>query len=91
MSHPTVAAAGLPGYELATINGVFAPARTPLAVIDRLQQEFTRQLALPDIREKFLATGVESIGSRPEQLAAAVRREMTLFGKLIREAGVRAD
>ncbi len=88
---PTVAAAGLPGYELATINGVFAPARTPLAVIDRLQQEFTRQLALPDIREKFLATGVESIGSRPEQLAAAVRREMTLFGKLIREAGVRAD
>ncbi len=88
---PTVAAAGLPGYELATINGVFAPARTPLAVIDRLQQEFTKQLALPDIREKFLATGVESIGSRPEQLAAAVRREMTLFGKLIREAGVRAD
>jgi tripartite-type tricarboxylate transporter receptor subunit TctC len=88
---PTVAGAGLAGYEVATINGIFAPARTPPAIIERLQTEFAKQLSLPDIREKFLATGVETIGSRPEGLAAAVKGEMTLFGKLIRDAGVRAD
>ncbi len=88
---PTVASAGLAGYEVATLNGIFAPVRTPQAVIDRLQQEFAKQLGLPEIREKFQATGVETIGSGPDQLAAAVKREISLFGKLIRDAGVRAE
>ena len=88
---PTVASAGFPGYEVATLNGIFAPARTPPHVIDRLQLEFARLLSLPENREKFLATAVETIGGKPDQLAAAVKREMTVFGKLMRDAGVRAD
>lgn len=88
---PTVASAGLAGYEVATLNGIFAPARTPQTVIDRLQQEFAKQLGLPEIREKFQATGVDTIGSGPDQLAAAVKREINLFGKLMRDAGVRAE
>src|SRR5262249_52440491 len=60
---PTVASAGLPGYESISIYGVFAPAGTPPAIVKRLNREIVRVLARPDVREKFLASGVETVGS----------------------------
>jgi len=87
----TVAAAGLPGYEAASTDGVFVPAKTPAAIIERLNQEIVRAINRPDVKEKFQSTGVEMIGSTPEQFAAAIRSEMSRMGKVIKDAGIRAD
>lgn len=87
----TVAAAGLPGYEAASTDGMFVPAKTPAAIIERLNQEIVRALQRADIREKFLNTGIELIGSGPGEFAAAIRAEVSRMGKVIRDAGIRAD
>ncbi len=88
---PTVAAGGVPGYELVSIQGIFAPAGTPAAVVRRLNQEIVSFLQKSETRERFSGAGVESLGSTPEELAATVKAEMARLGKVIREAGIRAD
>lgn len=86
---PTVAASGVPGYEASSINGLFAPAGTPRAIIGRLNQEAVRTLNRPDVKERFLAVGVEPVGSTPEQLLKTVQAEMAKYGILIRQSGTR--
>ncbi len=71
--------------------GIFAPAKTPRAIIDRLNLEIVRALARADVKDKFLSNGVEPIGSSPEQLAAAVKAEMARMGKVIKDAGIREE
>jgi tripartite-type tricarboxylate transporter receptor subunit TctC len=88
---PTVAAAGLPGYESIAIYGVFAPAGTPRTLIQRLHDEIVRVLATPDVRDKFFVAGIETVGDTPEQLAARVRSEMTRMRKVIADAGIRVE
>ena len=88
---PPVAASGLPGYQSVGIYGVFAPAETPAAVIDRLHQEFVRALNRADVKEKLLNSGVEAVGSTPQQLAAAVKSDMTRLGKVIKDLGIRSN
>ncbi len=88
---PTVAASGLPGYKVETINGIFAPAGTPSAIINRLNREIVRVLDTADVKEKLFSRGVEAVGSSPEQLAAAMKSEMAQTSKLIRDAGIRVD
>ena len=88
---PTVAASGLPGFEAVSNAGIFAPAKTPKPIIDRLNQEIVRALAKPDVTEKFLGNGVEPVGSTPDQLEAAVKAEMVRMGKVIRDAGIREE
>jgi tripartite-type tricarboxylate transporter receptor subunit TctC len=88
---PTIAASGLPGYESISIYGVFAPARTPRALIDKLNQEIVRLLNRADIREKFFNAGMETMGGSPEQLAATVKSEIARIGKVIKEAGIRSE
>ena len=88
---PTVAASGVPGYEMATITGMFAPAATPAALIRRLNQEVVRVLLRPDIKERFLNVGVETVGSSPEEFAATIKSEMGRLGKVIRDAGIRDE
>lgn len=88
---PTVAAAGLPGYESSSIVGVFAPAKTPAVIINRLNAEIQHALDNPETKKRFFDSGVETIGGPPAQLAAAVKSEMTILGKLIRDSGIRAD
>ncbi len=87
----TVANSGLPGYEAATIQGIFAPVKTPAAIINTLNQEIVRVLNKPDIREKFNNVGVETVGSSATLLAATVKSEMTRLGKVIQAARIRAD
>ena len=86
---PTVAGSGLPGFEVASVYAIFAPAKTPTAVINRLNQEIVRFLGRADVKEKFLAAGVEPVGSTAEELAAAMKSEMVRMGKVIRDAGIR--
>ena len=86
---PTVASAGLPGYEAMSIVGLFAPAKTPEAVIARLNQEIVRVLNRAEIKERFLSSGVETVGSTPEEFGATVKAEMARLGKVIRDANIR--
>ena len=87
----TIAAAGLPGYESSSLQGVFAPAGVPAPILQKLSQEIMRYLHSSDAREKFLAVGVEVVGSTPEQFTAAMKTEMSRMGKDIRDAGIRED
>jgi tripartite-type tricarboxylate transporter receptor subunit TctC len=88
---PTVAGSGLPGFEVASVYAMFAPARTPAAIVNRLNQEIVRFLGRPEAREKLLATGVEAVGSSPEELVAAIQSETARMGKVIRAAGLREE
>jgi len=88
---PTVSGAGLAGYEATTAYGVFAPARTPAAVIKRLNMEMVNVLHRPEVKERFFQAGVESLGTAPEELTAAMKAEMAMLGKLIREKGIRNE
>ena len=87
---PTVAAV-LPGYESISIYGVFAPAKTPRTIIDKLNQEIVRFLNRSEVKEKFFTAGMEAVGSSPEQFAATVKSEMTRMGKVIKDAGIRTE
>jgi len=86
---PTIAASGLPGYETIAIYGIFAPAGTPQAIIERFNREISGILATADVKEKFLGMGMEAIGGSPAQLTARVKSDMVRTGKLIRDAGIR--
>jgi tripartite-type tricarboxylate transporter receptor subunit TctC len=87
----TVAASGLPGYETGTVMGLFAPAGTRTTVIGVLHQEVTRALRSAETRHRFLAAGIEPVGSSPEESANLVRSEMSKWGKVIRDAGIKAN
>lgn len=88
---PTVAASGLPGYEISAIQSVFAPAKTPPAIINRLNQEIVQFLLKPETKERLLNAAVEVIGSTPQQLADTVKSSMSRLGNVIKDAGIRAD
>lgn len=88
---PTIASQGLPGFESVSMYGLFAPAKTPAAVINRLHQEVVRVLSLPDVREKFSATDVDVVGNSPTEFAAAIKTDMVRVGNVLKDAGARAD
>ena len=88
---PTVAASGVPGYEMISVDGVFAPARTSGAIIGRLNQELVRFLNSSAMKDQFQNSGSEAEGSSPEEFAAAVKSEMSRLGKLIRDVGIKTD
>jgi len=88
---PTVAASGLPGYESTSIYGIFAPAKTPKPVITRLNKEIIQVLNKPDLKEKLISMGGEAVGSSPDQLAATVKSDMAIIGKLLKKTGIQAD
>jgi tripartite-type tricarboxylate transporter receptor subunit TctC len=88
---PTVAAAGVPGYESGTATGMFAPAGTPRAIVEHLNREARRFLERQDTRERFLNLGLEVVSGTPEAFGAAVKSEMARLGKVIQEAHIRAE
>jgi tripartite-type tricarboxylate transporter receptor subunit TctC len=82
---PTIAESGLPGFQMYTWFAVFAPAGTPPAVVDRLQREIAKVLALPDVQERLQGLGMEIVASSPDQLKAVVASEVDKWQKLVRE------
>ena len=88
---PTVAAAGVPGFESISIVGLFAPARTPDAIIRRLNREVVRFFNQTEVKQKVASTGSEVVASSPEQFASVIKSEMARLGKFIKAAGIRAD
>lgn len=87
---PTIAEAGVPGYENSSWSAVAAPAGTPAPVIGRLHKEFTGILADPDIQKRHADVGAQIIGGSPEQFHAYLKAEVAKFGKLVKAAGIKA-
>lgn len=85
---PSAAEAGVPGYECLSLTGMFAPVRTPIALLQRLNREVAAVLAREDVREKLILSGVEAVGGTPAQFAATVHGEIKRLGKLIKDAGI---
>jgi tripartite-type tricarboxylate transporter receptor subunit TctC len=85
---PTMAEAGYPAVETTVWNGVLVPARTPAAIVGRLNAEIVAILREPAIRERFAAQGAEAVGSSSAEFAAHIRREIDKWGKVVRAAGL---
>jgi tripartite-type tricarboxylate transporter receptor subunit TctC len=88
---PTVAEAGVPGFDAITWHGVVVPARTPQPVIARLNGEFNKLLQTADMRERLMALGSDIIGGEPKQLTEFMRVEIPRWAKVIKESGAKAD
>ncbi|MBM5801955.1 MAG: tripartite tricarboxylate transporter substrate binding protein, partial [Cyanobacteria bacterium K_DeepCast_35m_m2_023] len=86
---PTLDEAGLAGFDNAAWHGLFAPAATPPAVVNRLSSEVVKVLRLPETIERMGAQGVDVIASTPEALAAYVKQDLVRYEKLIRAAGIK--
>ena len=70
---------------------MFAPPKTPAAIVARINREVVTLLGQPDVKEKFLNVGSEAVGSSPQQLAASVKADMARLGKVVRDAGLRVE
>ncbi len=88
---PTVAEAGVPGFEVNVWFGMQVPAGTPKAVVDKLNRDIVTLLKEPDVVQRFRNQGVEVAASTPEQFGALVRSEITKWTQLIREANIRIE
>jgi len=88
---PTIAEAGVPGYEISTWYGIWAPVRTPPAIIARLQQAVATAARNPETRARFDALGAEPVADSPEDYARFVRAEFDRWGKLVRDARIKLD
>ena len=88
---PSLAEAGVPGFEMQSWQGVFAPAGIPKAVVDRLDKEIASVVAMPDVKEKLRNLGVEPDGRSSERFAEFQRAEISKWGKVIKDAGIQAE
>lgn len=88
---PTISEAGLPGFEVTAFFGFMAPAGVPRAIITKLHREIVAIMALPDMRERFLAQAAEPVGNRPEEYAAFIQSEIVKWAKVVKEAGLKVD
>ena len=88
---PTVAESGLDGYAVSEWYGVVAPTGTSAAHIDGINSELRKVLALPDVKERLVALGAEVVASSPQEYGAFIRAEIVKWGKLVKEAGIKAE
>ncbi len=88
---PTVAEAGLPGYEAVGWFGVFAPARTPVPIVDALQGAIARFLERPDARERFAGLGADVVASRPAEFAAVLKADIARWARVVKESGAKVE
>jgi tripartite-type tricarboxylate transporter receptor subunit TctC len=88
---PTVAEAGLPGYESVLHYGIVAPAGTPRPIIDKLNAAMRNALAAPDTKERMAADGTEPLPSTPDEYAADIDREETKWSAIVKKSGAKAE
>lgn len=88
---PTIAEAGVPGYAYDSWFAIFAPARTPAAIVDKLNREIVRIVRLSDVRERFVAMGVDPLGTSPQELGTHVKSEIARFTRIVRERNIHAE
>ena len=88
---PTVAEAGVPGFEATAWFMLLAPAKTPDAIVQRLSRDTAAALAKPDLRARFAKEGAEAVGSTPDRAAAYLKSEIARWGKVVRAANIHAE
>jgi len=88
---PTMAEAALPGYEFQAWFGVFAPARTPRPIVEKISREIARIVELPDIKRTFQLQGEEGRASTPDEFSRFVRSEIDKISKIVKQAGVKVE
>jgi tripartite-type tricarboxylate transporter receptor subunit TctC len=89
---PTVEEAGLPGYQMATWYGVFAPAGTPAAIVAKLHGETMRVMQVPEVRSQLAGIGADDTVTRtPEDFAVIVRNDTVRYAKLVKDANLKID
>ena len=88
---PTMAEAGLPGFDISTWYGFFAPAGTPPAVVAKWSADVAKVLNAPDVRAKFVADGAEPTPNSPEQFAQFIAREQAKYARIVKASGAKVD
>jgi len=88
---PTVSEAGLPGYEASAWYAMFGPARTPKAMVDKMQADFSRVLKMSDVQDRLVSLTIEPIGSKSAELEAFLKREIAKWSVVVKESGAKAD
>ncbi len=88
---PTVAEAGVPGFESMQWYGVLAPAKTPAWLLEKLRIDMVATLQLPDVRERLLAQGFEIVGNSRNEFGGYIKDEIAKWAKVVKQAGIRAD
>ena len=88
---PTVSATGIPGYEWVGMTHFLAPAKTPAAIINRLNQEIVRVLHRTEVKERYLSAGVEAVGNSPEEFSAIIKSDMAKVSKVTKIAGIKLE
>jgi len=88
---PTVAEAGVPGFEVTSWYAFFVPAKTPAEIVKKLHADTVAVLAEPAIKERLAQVGVLVVGSTPDELAARLKSETEMWGPVIKAAGIKAD
>jgi tripartite-type tricarboxylate transporter receptor subunit TctC len=89
--YPTMQEAGVPGYEQATAFGVLFPAKTPAALVARMNRDVRRVLDNPEVRERLSAQGLEAAGGTPRQYAAHLEEELARYARIAKAAGIRIE
>jgi tripartite-type tricarboxylate transporter receptor subunit TctC len=88
---PTMAEAGLPGYDISSWQALFAPAGTPKEIVSRLHAEVAKILRLPEVVNRIRDLGAEPGGMPPEELAALIKNDIPRLGKIVKDSGARVD
>jgi len=88
---PTIAEAGVPGYEVVSWNGIIAPSGFPRPLVNKLNAEINQILATPDFKERIGKIGYETAGGTPEQFAELITRETKRWAEIVKRSGARAD
>lgn len=88
---PTVAESGLPGYEFTSVVGVFAPAKSPPAIVDLLSREISTILKRPDVSDPLFESGTAALGSSAEEFGVRVRADIERWRKIIKDTGIQIE
>jgi tripartite-type tricarboxylate transporter receptor subunit TctC len=88
---PTLAESGLPGATVITWTGIYVPAGTPRAIINRLNTEINRMVKQPDVRDRIMSNGLVPIGGTPEALGDYLKSEIARWSKVVKEAGIKVE
>jgi tripartite-type tricarboxylate transporter receptor subunit TctC len=88
---PTIAEEGVPGYDSATVFGVLAPAKTPSAIITRLNREMVAILKSAEGKTALALRGLEAVGSTAQEYRAQIKDEYTRYGRIAKAVGIRLD
>jgi len=88
---PTIAEGGLPGYEANNWYGLLAPAKTPAAIVERLNREVVKVLNMPNVKEQLFRSGLDASPSTQKEFAAYIKSEMAKWAKVVKASGAKAE